>query len=139
MSTKHKRKVYRITPKELNKMSANLSSLANEFADGDTTYDDIDGTNYPSYIDLAKGHSMITKGTTSNITNSPIEPQRFHFAKMSSGEGDQKLNKSILKNKSDTSSNIHHQRMKTGTTTGKKSRSRPKHISGIERLKPTTK
>ena len=88
--TKQSRKVYQITPKELSKMSANLSNLTQLFDEGDTTYEDIN-SNYPDYLELAKGQSMMTKGppsTNLNVTNSPIlSVKRFH-SKMSSGGGD---------------------------------------------------
>ena len=69
-AAKHGRKVYQITPKELSKMSANLSNLANEFGDGDTTYEDINSGHYPSYFELAKGQGGVPKGPPSALDQS---------------------------------------------------------------------
>ena len=106
-------------------MSANLSNLANDFGEGDTTYEDISSSHYPSYFELAKGQSGTTKGppSTLNVTNSPLEVQAQFHSKMSAGGGDQLVSKSILKNKSDSSSTFRHQQRQRAGTSGKEPRS----------------
>ena len=120
-------------------MSTNLSNLAQLFDEGDTTYEDI-SSSYPDYLEIVKGQSSMTKGPTSNlnITNSPIlSVKRFH-SKMSSGGGDQPMSKSILKNKSDSSTNFQHNRQRSGTgANGKKGRQ--KNMTGISELSKLSK
>ena len=101
-------------------MSTNLSNLAQLFDEGDTTYEEI-SSSYPDYLEIVKGQSSMTANL--NMTNSPIlSVKRFH-SKMSSGGGDQPMGKSILKNKSDSSTNFQHNRQRSGTSTnGKKGR-----------------